>query len=516
MGHVLHLLAALATLAAPRVVDLEGPTWVVWSWGPVALALPLRPRGRPRAGSRCGGRFRLAGLADRALGAAAVVLQAAAVLVLGWLEVLAARGLEADLAAWPGPALMIGVAPYVVAELATIDARARLAASAPGAIRRVRAFQLRMWSSALVPFCVYLAASGAIGSRASWRVHLEEVALVGAAFTVVLLGAFAYFLPRLVVRIWDTAAMAAGETRTMLEELARRAAFRCRGLFVWRTGGLMANAAIVGFAPKSRVVVFSDALLDVLGPSELAAVFAHEMGHAKRRHALVFASHALGLFMLADLLAERFGAGEARATLWLLGGALLVWLLSFRYLSRRVELEADLISLDLMGTSEPLVRALRLVTRADAYARSSGRHFSSERRVSFLRAAELDPAVGTTSAPYRPSLERGWYRAVHRRRGGPARRAGRDVGIRPSSRGPPSRSLRGGGGARPRPAGRDGGERRGRGVGPPRDLRRGARAGRAHARCPRSGGARGPRRGGCGPRGVAAPARVPAGAEGAR
>jgi len=180
----------------------------------------------------------------------------------------------------------------------------------------------------------------------------------------------------------------------MLEQVARSAGFRYRELLVWRTGQQMSNAAIVGFTERTRLVFFSDLLLQQLGPRELAAVFAHEMGHARRAHAAVFGAFAMGFFLWARLIVERF---DVESPLWggvILAVVVLLWYLAFGYLSRRFELEADLESLRVVGESGPLVRALELVTGAHAHQRTSWRHFSTRERVSFLRAAEVDPLVG--------------------------------------------------------------------------------------------------------------------------
>jgi hypothetical protein len=156
----------------------------------------------------------------------------------------------------------------------------------------------------------------------------------------------------------------------------------------------MANAAIVGFTPRSRVVLLSDALLSHLGPRELAAVFAHEIGHAKRHHALIFGGFALFLFVGADLIFGRAGVEGEGLALTLFAGVLLLWFLSFGWLSRRFELEADLVSVEVMGGSRPLIDALEHVSGAHARRKKSWRHFSVHDRVAFLERVELDPSLG--------------------------------------------------------------------------------------------------------------------------
>jgi hypothetical protein len=118
------------------------------------------------------------------------------------------------------------------------------------------------------------------------------------------------------------------------------------------------------------------------------------MGHARRAHALVFGAFALGFFLGGQQLIE---LAELEDPTWLLGafGVLLLgWYLAFGFLSRRFELEADLESLRVVGSSAPLVHALELVTGAHASEKGSWRHFSTAQRVEFLRRAEQDPLVG--------------------------------------------------------------------------------------------------------------------------
>jgi hypothetical protein len=156
----------------------------------------------------------------------------------------------------------------------------------------------------------------------------------------------------------------------------------------------MSNAAIVGLTERSRLVFYSDLRLQQLGPRELAAVFAHEMGHARRAHAATFGAFALAFFLLAHQLIGHLGFEEPVWEVTLLAALLALWYISFGYLSRRFELEADLESLRVVGESGPLIHALELVTGAHAHKRSSWRHFSTRDRVAFLRGAEADPVVG--------------------------------------------------------------------------------------------------------------------------
>src|SRR5262249_6269763 len=150
---------------------------------------------------------------------------------------------------------------------------------------------------------------------------------------------------------------------------------------------------ILGVGPRHRVVLFSDLLLAQLGPRELAAVFAHEIGHAFRRHVRIFVTWAAGFFMAADLVARHLFADSPWVSGGFVVGAMLAWYWAFGFLSRRFELEADLFSLDLLGDPGALIAALERVGGAFRDV-ASWRHFSTAARVRFIERAATDPAVG--------------------------------------------------------------------------------------------------------------------------
>ena len=392
MNYLFEFLFALATLALP---ELGWTSAGVHPW--IVAALVLVPYGLAFGARRVllAGRFRLGAVLERGLVVSPIVLQALAVGELGWLTFLERRDVEVStLDSWLGVELLTALAPYLLYQLAAIDARARSLVFPPDTPGRLRAFQLRMFLSAFLPFLAYLAGSSLLARSPDWRVRLEEVGLLGGFLAVLLLALFLRGMPFFLRYTWDTTPLERGWARTMLEQVARSAGFRYRELLVWRTGQQMSNAAIVGLTERSRLVFFSDLLLQQLGPRELAAVFAHEMGHARRAHAATFGAFALAFFLFAHHLLGRL---EIEEPLWegaLLAGLLGLWYVSLGYLSRRFELEADLESLRVVGESGPLIHALDLVTGAHAHKRSSWRHFSTRDRVAFLRAAESDPLVG--------------------------------------------------------------------------------------------------------------------------
>lgn len=391
MGYLFHLLAALLA---------QGLAEMGWTTGwraPWAVPLLVVVPHALTWGSRrafLAGRFRASSSLLRVLSASAPMLHLVALCAFGWIECTRDwLGSEVSLDAWPRSGMLLALAPFVLYEIAVIDARARSVATSGRDRSAWRRFQIRMLFSALVPFVAYVLLTSVVGTSRTLRVEIEEVSLFGAAFAGAMLVCLALALPTLLRNVWDTSPMPPGLQRDVLTSVAMQASFRARSLLSWNTGDLMANAAIVGIGPRTRIVLFSDSLLSQLDLPELAAVFAHEIGHAARRHVLHFVVWAAGFFLLADVVANRLLADED----WLAGGFLLAavvaWLLVFGYVSRRFELEADLFCLDLLGDASALIAALEKV---GGHFRdvASWRHFSTADRARFLADATTDPSVG--------------------------------------------------------------------------------------------------------------------------
>jgi Zn-dependent protease with chaperone function len=387
LAHILLALLAIGLTESGARIDYEQPAFVVLlafvPYAFAALAARLFVRGR----------FRLAMLVYRSLALSAPLMFFAACALFGWQKSVEQwSGAHTSIVDWPGPSLLPLILPFVVYELTTIDARARAVASGKE-YRAWRTFQTRMFLSGLVPMGVYIGIASIVGLSERARVSIEEIALFNALFATVLLVVIGMFLPFMLKNTWETVPLAAGAQRDALLGVARQAGFANPRLYVWKTGHQLANAAIVGVTARSRVVLFSDSLLAQMDTRELSAVFAHEMGHAFRHHVPIFVMWVGVFFLAGDLAAQALFPDDALLAGLTLLVAMGVWFVSFGFLSRRFELDADLYSLDLLGETRSLIAALeRVGGRLRDVA--SWRHFSTAERVRFLERAESDPAVG--------------------------------------------------------------------------------------------------------------------------
>ncbi len=360
---------------------------------PLLLALPHLLGWRARK-LLISGRFRRARLLLRLLTHAPVLGHAAAMLLLGYGPALERwMGRSLDMTWWPDLWVVVAIAPWLILELLAIDARARLQYRDPDYIRRTRRWQLRSLSGLLAPLLLFLLISAAVGTSEGARVRIETVGLFASLYSTALILLFVALLPWVLTKAWDTRPLPAGPLREIFERVAQHADFRAREIYAWNTEGSMANAAIVGIGSRLRVVLFSDALLSQLNGRELAAVYAHEIAHAKRGHVLLFGLWAVGAFLAGDLAARHWFAEDPLLQTVCVLGALLLWFLFFGWLSRRCELEADLFALRLFGSHEPIASALeRVGGRLRDVA--GWRHFSIAQRVQFLERAAQDPELG--------------------------------------------------------------------------------------------------------------------------
>jgi STE24 endopeptidase len=99
-----------------------------------------------------------------------------------------------------------------------------------------------------------------------------------------------------------------GILKTKLENFALKVGFQLDKIFVidGSKRSSKANAYFSGFGPKKRIV-FYDTLIHDLSTDEIVAVFAHEIGHSKRKHvfyniALSTLITGLTLFILSILI----------------------------------------------------------------------------------------------------------------------------------------------------------------------------------------------------------------------
>jgi STE24 endopeptidase len=232
----------------------------------------------------------------------------------------------------------------------------------------------------------------------------SPVLQVALALTVVALALLAApFAARLAVRARP---LPPGPLRERLDAYAARIGFVARDILIWHDREAI-NAAVIGALPRFRYVMISQGLLDTLAPDEVEAVYAHEAGHARRGHILLFFGFSAVLplaLLIPGILPGPFTAAfGALDPLLRMIVVLLVWFgVVFGWISRRFEQEADVHGIETLGPAvaepgeqHPFARALeRIAAEAGGIREVTGwRHFSIADRVAFVEAYLADESV---------------------------------------------------------------------------------------------------------------------------
>jgi len=258
-----------------------------------------------------------------------------------------------------------------------------------------------------VPLLLFILAGDLMSLKEGFLESLYESPALFYGFILLCLAAMVTVYPPLLKVLWRLEPLSrtsrAGRGLFAFLEAQR---FEARNILVWNTGGLMINAAILGFIPRLRYILVTDTMLRTFRPEELKAVLAHEIGHGKRRHTLIFVIMSLAFIAVMALIEggiDPFAGVEdellAAALLYLPGLALYTGLV-FGYLSRRFEVEADVFAARALGDPALFMRTLDRLGSLNARTRRrrTWRHFSLDRRIAILEG--FFPGAGpVTSYP---------------------------------------------------------------------------------------------------------------------
>ena len=226
------------------------------------------------------------------------------------------------------------------------------------------------------------------------------------------------FMPAFIQSWWGCRPISSSEKARELEEFLREKGFKYRRLLSWPIfEGRMMTAGIMGILPRYRYLLITDSLLRALSAEELKAVMAHEMGHAKYRHLLLYVVFFVGFMVLSTGLFDLFfylfyghpffldmmsrGDSQAISLFYMIMSApmLLCLFVYFRYVMgffmRHFERQADLYSAETMGGPEPTISSLEKIAALGGKSRDlpSWHHFSIRERVETLWRTLKDPGL---------------------------------------------------------------------------------------------------------------------------
>lgn len=217
---------------------------------------------------------------------------------------------------------------------------------------------------------VLLAAIGGLLVLIGGALFRGAGAIIGLVIGLVFVGGSYWFSDKLAIRAAKAVEVSADQMpryHAIVADLAQRADIPMPKLYV--SPDPSPNAFATGRNPKHAAVCVNQGILDILSWEELQGVLAHEMSHVRNRDILissVAAAVAMGITFLARMAmwGSMFGGGNRDregGVLGMLAMALLAPMaagLLQMALSRSREYEADRSGARLLGTGEPLARAL--------------------------------------------------------------------------------------------------------------------------------------------------------------
>lgn len=207
--------------------------------------------------------------------------------------------------------------------------------------------------------------------------------------------------------------------RDRLEATCRRTNIRVSQLLQWNTKDTMASALLTGPLPIFRYVVFTDRLLKHMSEDEIEAVLAHELGHVKHKHMIIYLGFLFTSLLLLQLLGDWTISDTTTPGRWLhdwhlqlqgfippsllptlflapvLGFIGIYLIIVFGVISRRCERQADLYACR-QTSYVAFLSALDTVAQLNDMDKSGGgwfanwRHGSIQQRIDYLLGTIAD------------------------------------------------------------------------------------------------------------------------------
>ncbi|WP_027359341.1 M48 family metallopeptidase [Desulforegula conservatrix] len=236
-------------------------------------------------------------------------------------------------------------------------------------------------------------------------------------FFVFLIIVMSFAAPFLIMTAWKCRPLKADRSHEIIEGICRKTGIKFRKILEWPLkGGNAITAGVMGVFTRFRYLLITPGLIRSMTDDELGAVVAHEIGHVKYRHMILYMV-VIGAFsftsiILAPSLEEILAfsgilttslephAMATRYISFIPGIISVIFFIAFirfvfGFFMRNFERQADSFAARIMGSPMPLVRAfyrIVLLSRQNP-EKPSWHHFSIKQRIDFVLKCEGSPNV---------------------------------------------------------------------------------------------------------------------------
>ncbi|MGB5685869.1 MAG: M48 family metalloprotease [Candidatus Electrothrix sp.] len=234
-------------------------------------------------------------------------------------------------------------------------------------------------------------------------------------FFLIVLLLLSLLFPPVMRRLWGCIPMEPGSLRHAIEKFCHSQNFSSEILYWPLFEGKMVTAGVMGIVPRFRYLLLTPALLSALDQEELEAVLAHEIGHVKKYHLILYLLLFFGFTLLAEAISEPLHllllnndwfyrllmwsqiSGDTLLTFFEAAILFLLMLLYFRFLFgyfiRNFERQADLYVFKAQKTAFPLIRSFEKIAAMSGNIRhkKNWHHFGIGERIDFLEKCEHHP-----------------------------------------------------------------------------------------------------------------------------
>ncbi len=261
----------------------------------------------------------------------------------------------------------------------------------------------------LLPFTLpFLLLRGAVDLFSLLPLSQKDSEMATAFFYPLFASLLLFFLPYAFQKIWNCKPLAEGLLKERLKRLCEKADFKVASMCTWSIMENAHTAAILGVTPRFRYVLFTKRLQQDFTDDEIEAILAHEIGHSKYHHLLLYPFIIFGMLIAGALLFQIVSPTlelffiEHRLpfylpTFFVLYSLFLAFYFRFifGFFSRQFERQADLYVIELGLSPHHLIKALDHigVVSGGIHKDPNWHHYSIEKRIEQLERAIEDKSL---------------------------------------------------------------------------------------------------------------------------